>query len=261
MPKSKVITKPTNNDQTLTQMGYVEVGALQMHQTALESSGSEEDSVFEVITPPSKKRPKIENEKVEVKPKRTDNSETFGSLSGSDPRFHLRVPCASIEDVENQDHLHPVYGYTKHWFEKDYIDLKQEQVVHRLNWWRKKNEEIMEYNDEMYGQEKLDAFYHSVVNEIIKVEELVKNYRYVVLNALNREALALVLRKDKNDGIVYLVYNLIRSKKMSIFKAEWNASFKSITIFQKYNEIEPYGEVSVEAGETFEWKKYQQSEN
>ena len=114
MPMSKVIAKPTKNDQTLTQMGYVEVGALQMHQTALESSGSEEDSVFEVVTPPSKKRPKIESEKVDVKPARSDNTETFGSQLGNDATFHLRVPCASIEDVESQDQLHPVYRYTKH---------------------------------------------------------------------------------------------------------------------------------------------------
>ena len=89
----------------------------------------------------------------------------------------------------------------------------------------------MDRNDEMYGQDKIDNFYHNVVNETMKIEDNIKDYKHVVLNVLNREALASVLKKDKNDGIVHSMFHLIHSKKLSIYKAEWYIGFKSVTVF------------------------------
>ena len=71
----------------------------------------------------------------------------------------------------------------------------------------------------------------------------------------------IVLKKDKEDGIVKCMFHLIHSKKLSLYKAEWYVGFKTVTVFEKYGETKPYGEVSLEAGESFEWKKYEDMED
>jgi hypothetical protein len=165
---------------------------------------------------------------------------------------------ASIEDVDGQDQLHPVFGYTKHWYEKDYVVLKLKQVYSRLRWWRRANEDVVMGLCKEMHHDKIDSFNETVVNEFTKMRDDIKVYHNVVLNVLNREALAQVLnRKDKNDSIVHFMYNLIHSKKISVYKAEWYVGFKTVTVFERYGEDEPCGEVSLESGGTFEWRKYE----
>ena len=269
MSKPKATNKFNNQNQTLTQMGYVEVGAKEMAQRkddavdaiamlgqTSQSSNSDEDTPL-VVTPPPKKRAKTSDDDSVT----SENTVSIGPHPHGDVAFHFRVSYASIEDVGGQDQLHPVFGYTKFWYEKEYVELKLEQVFHRLKWWRNKNEEIIDFQDEMYGQDKINHFYHNVVNETLKIEDKIRHYKYVALNVLNREALASVLQKDKEDGIVRFMYHLIHSKKMSLYKAEWYVGFKTVTVFEKYGETKPYGEVSLEAGESFEWKKYENLED
>lgn len=119
MSKPKATSNSNKNNQTLTQMGYVKVGAVQMGQTS-ESSGSDEDLMFEV-TPPPKKRPKIESdekEKSDDKSVMSEGTESLGHQPHGDVTFHFHVHYASIEDIRSQDQLHPVYGYTKHQYGK-----------------------------------------------------------------------------------------------------------------------------------------------
>ena len=266
MSKPRATNKFSNQNQTLTQMGYVEVGSKEMARREDEAvdaiamlgqatQSSDEDTPLEV-TPP-KKRAKTSDD-VSVA---SEGTASLGPHPHGDVAFHFRVPYASIEDVGGQDQLHSVFGYTKFWYEKDYVELKLEQVFHRLKWWRNKHEEIIDFQDEMYGQDKINHFYHNVVNETLKIEDNIRHYKYVALNVLNREALASVLQKDKDDGIVRFMFHLIHAKKLSLYKAEWYVGFKTVTVFEKYGETKPYGEVSLEAGESFEWKKYEDMED
>jgi hypothetical protein len=264
-------TKKTTNkcDQTLTQMGYVvKRPSPQPSQNSPGDcrSASDEEEVVVLsppeVTPSPKKRAKFksgseEERKQEKEEQEEEEEEQYKNRD--DITFHLLAHHASIEDVDGQDQVHPVFGYTKHWFEKDYIVLKLKQVYFRLRWWRRVNEDIMLNLSEEMHQDQIDSYNKTVVNEVMQIRDNIKVYNdNVVLNVLNREALAQVLKKkDKNDSIVHFMYNLIHSKKISIYKAEWYVGFKTVTVFERYDEDEPCGEVSLDSGGTFEWRKYE----
>jgi hypothetical protein len=262
-------TKKTTNkcDQTLTQIGYVVKRPASPPQTSQKNSpdcrsASDEEVVVlspPEVTPSPKKRAKFKSGSEEERKEEEEEQEEEEEYQNRDDiTFHLLAHHASIEDVDGQDQLHPVYDYTKHWFEKDYIVLKLKQVYLRLRWWRRMNEDVvMSLCKEMH-QDKIDNFNKTVANEVTNIRDNIRGYNNVVLNVLNREALASVLnKKDKNDSIVHFMYNLIHSKKISIYKAEWYVGFKTVTVFERYDEDEPCGEVSLDSGGTFEWRKYE----
>ena len=74
----------------------------------------------------------------------------------------------------------------------------------------------------------------------------------MVPNALNEMALASILSKEEDDDVVKFVYNLIHAKKMTIYKADWNDGFQSVTAFANKDRV--YGEIYLRGGTSFRWR-------
>ena len=173
----------------------------------------------------------------------------FEKEEKGDEARRLRVPISSIEDTANQNILHPVFGYTKQWFDKDYITMKRGQVIKRMEWWRAQNKLIFAEADEMYGQKMLNKFWYEAIEETQLVINSIRVFDSIVIHALNRDALASVIGKNKDDGIVHLLYLIIHSTKVTVYKADWYTGFQSATMFEKDGMV--YGDVLLVAGKTF----------
>ena len=177
----------------------------------------------------------------------------FEKEEKGDVARRLRVPISSIEDVAGQNVLHPVFGYTNHWFDKKYLKKKHGQVIKRLEWWRAKNKVIFDDADEMYPQKMLDKFWKESMNETKLIIDAIREFSSVVIHALKREALASVIGKNKEDGIVDLLYCIIHSTKVTVYQADWYTGFQSATMFEIDGVI--YGDVLLVAGKTFVFNK------
>ena len=135
----------------------------------------------------------------------------FRKEDKGDHARRLRVPISSIEDVAGKNVLHPVFGFTKHWFDRDYIKKKHDQVIKRLEWWRTQNKVIYEDADEMYPKKMLDKFWNESMDETKLILDIIGEFSSIVIHALKREALASVIGKTHEDGIVDLIYCIIHS--------------------------------------------------
>ena len=157
-------------------MGYVSNTRMNMGQDSVESGGYESVTVVDVdaeatptdkkrppsivdITPPTNKRLKLEDEDKSIKS--TDTPTHHGDIV-----FRFRTIFAGTTDYWNRDVLHPVYGYTKHWFELDYVVLKRKQVMRRLAWWRTQGLKLLDKWEDLYDQDLLDNFEHHVDDTI-----------------------------------------------------------------------------------------------
>ena len=216
-----------------------------------------------VVTPLAQKRKHQEekdacdtkkNKKDEVEKTKEDKVyEEFAKEEKGDEARRLRVNISSIEDTDRQNLLHPVFGYTKHWFDKNYINMKRGQVIKRMEWWRSQNKIIFDEADDMYDQRILNKFWNEAIEETKLVINAIKVFDSIVIHALNEEALASVIGKNKDDGIVSLLYCIIHSTKVTVYKADWYTGFQSATMFEKDGVV--YGDVLLVAGKTFVFNK------
>ena len=235
---------------TLTQLGFT----YGEEKTDIDSSEDEDESKKDhsknVVSPPSKKRKTNNDSDDSLRLKRTKNrNDDEENYQLTKP---LRVSVGVREDIANEDMVHPVYGYTKHWFDKEYIELKRHQILEKLKWWRTHHMTIMEKEEDMYDQTVLDAFWDEAINESCKIDEHIKVYNHVVLNVLNQEALASVIGKNANDGIVSFFYHLIHSTQITVNRADWFIGFESVTEF--VNDGVLVGEIILEAGKKLKWR-------
>ena len=131
-----------------------------------------------IVTPKplSKKRPvqvsetthqkKEKNDEVKVKRFKREN-ELHTISQPKWPRDFVGV----IDDAADSYKVHSVYGYTKHWFDKDYIKLKRDQILSNLQWWRDMNSTIL---DDCNGQYDpiaiLDKFWEEILEQTNNIE-------------------------------------------------------------------------------------------
>ena len=168
-----------------------------------------------------------------------------------------RVLVGIIEDYDNESGLPHVYGYTKFWYDKDYIKFKRDQLVSNLNWWRDKNVTVYEDCNDSYDEETmLDKFYEEIMTEINNIEDHIEEFDKIVLNVLNQEALANLINRKKDDAIAFFLFNLLHFQKLTVYKSEcYMVAFETVTVFE--NDGVLVGELIVEAGKKMKWKKHE----
>ena len=160
-----------------------------------------------------------------------------------------------IDDAADSYKVHSVYGYTKHWFDKDYIKLKRDQILTNLKWWCDMNSTIL---DDCNGQYDpiaiLDKFWEEILEQTNNIEFNIENYDAIVLNVLNQESLGALINRKKNDAVVHFLYNLIHFNKMTIYKAECcTVVFESVTVFENKDGV-LCGEMILVAGKKMKWR-------
>ena len=84
------------------------------------------------------------------------------------------------------------------------------------------------------------------------IEENLEKCDHIILNILNQEALAALIKRQKNDAIVSFLYNLIHFTKMTVYKSEWYSGFEAVTVFQ--NDGVLCSEMILEAGKKVKWR-------
>ena len=179
------MVKPTSftvtDNKTLTQMGYVSNTRMNIGQDSVQSGENESVTVVDIdkeATPTDKKRPPS---MVDITPPMrppsmvdiTSPTNKRLKLEDEDKSIKLyryRTIFAGTEDFLKRDVLHPVFGYTKHWFELDYVVLKRRQVVRRLAWWRTQGLKLLDKWEDLYDQDLLDNFQHHV-DDTIEIEK------------------------------------------------------------------------------------------
>ena len=162
-----------------------------------------------------------------------------------------------IEDDENQLGLHYVYGFTKHWFDEDFIKLKRKQILSNLHWWVHKNVEVYKESNDNYDEETiLDKFYEELMVETTNIEDHVKDFTTVILNVITQEALAHYINRRKDDAVAFFLYNLIHFHKLTMYKAEcYMVTFETVTVFEKDGVV--VGELILEAGKKWKWNNHE----
>ena len=168
-----------------------------------------------------------------------------------------RVLVDTIEDQENDNGLHHVYGFTKHWFDKDHIKLKRNQILSNLKGWRHQNVQLYkDCNDKYLKDTVLDKFYEVLMEETINIEDHVEVFDGIILNALSQEALAHYINRKKDDAVAYFLFNLIHFDKLTLYKAEcYMVAFQTVTVFEKDGVV--VGELILEAGKKMKWNKHE----
>ena len=229
----------------------------------MEDSKDEKDRIGSVVTitpsPVTEKR-KLSRQNNELR-KKIKRDEIYEAINFQDkkidapkPRKWTRVFVGVVDDPTHIYGFHPVFGYTKHWNDKEYVKLKRDQVLTNIQWWRDMMNTIHEDCDELYDQVTvMDKFWEEYMQESTNIEDNIEEYDQIILNVLNKEALTALINWNKNDAAVSFLYNLIHFTKMSVYKAECNSGFESVTVFQ--NDGVLCGEIILEAGKTFEWRK------
>ena len=189
-----------------------------------------------------------------VSPRHDYKKRKMDGMEGTqgEPSKGIRVLMGQVIDEMNIFDVQTVFGYTKHWFDKDYIKLKRKQVLENLQWWRNTNISIHEEGDELYDEDTLlEPFYEEIMTETTNIENNIEEYDHIVTNILNKEALAALINRKKSDPVVSFLYNLMHFNKMSVYKADWYTGFESVTVFQRDGLL--CGELVVEAGKKFKW--------
>ena len=162
-----------------------------------------------------------------------------------------------IEDKDNELGLHYVYGFTKHWFDKDFIKLKRKQVISNLHWWVHKNVEVYKESNDNYDEETiLDKFYEELMEETTNIEDHVEDFNSVILNVITQEALAHYINRKKDDEVAFFLFNLIHFHKLTLYKSEcYMVTFETVTVFEKDGMV--VGELILEAGKKWKWNNHE----
>ena len=158
-----------------------------------------------------------------------------------------------IENEENHLGLHYVHGFIKHWFDKDFIQFKREQIVSNLHWWVSKNVEVYKNSNDNYDEETvLDKFYEELMVETTNIEDHIKDFTAIILNVITQEALAHFINRRQDDAVAFFLYNLIHFDKLTLYKAEcYMVTFETVTVFEKDGVV--VGELILEAGKKWKW--------
>ena len=170
--------------------------------------------------------------------------------------YHPLLPrelIGIIVDDRKEFGFHHVYGHTKHWFDKDFMKLKKDQVLTNLKWWVDKNVNHYEVANDNEESTVLDSFYEELMEETQNIEDSIKDYENIVLNILNKEALASIINRTKDDAATSFLYNLMHFQKLTVYKAECPmVAFETVTVFENDGVVS--GELILVAGEKMEWR-------
>ena len=168
-----------------------------------------------------------------------------------------RVLVATIEDDDHAGGLHHVFGYLKHWFDKDYIKLKRNQILSDVKWWRDHHVDIYHECCGKYDIETiLDKFLEVVMEESNNIIDILEEFDHFVINVLNQEALGHCINRKENDPVTFFLYNLIHCHNITLYKAEcYMVAFETITVFEHDGVV--VGELVLDAGKKMKWMKHE----